>query len=221
MILNIYYIYILIIVAVIVGFTGLILFVLGLVQAKKVMWGFGLISMVLAFFIAYLTIHSAINKYSRRFSQHKQQEYPNQWGEDQYFYNDSTGETEYFPDSIYSNVISGYLKNRKMDLVFMKLLVNNELENMGIHVSKITQPNSTFENEFYSVVSLYLSFSESFWGLLELKSYDEKRYELSSSIIEVSQSRGMDLYVDFNLENNVKLKDIDYLTLSVAEKEEL
>jgi len=165
------------------------------------------------------SINLAINEYKSRSATIEYPINPELFETDPYYDIDSLETIEYFPDSLYSNVITGYIKNRKSDLILMKLLIDREIEYSGIHVVKLTQPSSRVEKEFYKMISLYLSFSDNFQGLLELKSFNHEFDELSSNIIEVSQVDGNDIYVDFSIDK-IELKEIDFITLSLASQEE-
>jgi hypothetical protein len=207
-------IYLLLILAIVVGFVGMILFVLGLGQGRRKIWITGLFSMVAAGFFGLVTLMGMINRYSHRYEARQYSPPP----VDEYQYrHDSLALIEYYPDSNYSNILNGYLLNRKEKLVAVRLMISKELENKGVSVLKITQPSGEVERRFYDFISLNLSFSEHFMGLLELKSFDDSEYQLHSTVIEVSQDSGRDIYVDFNLGDHVKLRDIEFLTLSIRD----
>lgn len=211
--------YMLIFFILIFGIIGLILLIVGLIQSKRGLWIAGICSLLLSASGIFFSINHAINKYRDRSVRVEYPDYSEPFETDPYYDLDSLETIEYFPDSVYSNVITGYIKNKKSDLILMKLLIDREVEYSGINVMKLTQPSSRVEKEFYKMISLYLSFSDNFQGLLELKSFDRDFDELSSNIIEVSQIEGNDIYVDFSIEK-IRLKEIDYITLSLASQKE-
>lgn len=201
------------------GILGFVLLIVGLIQSKKGLWIVGICSLLLSTSGIFFSLSHAINKYRNQSTSIEFPVYPDFHDTDPYYDLDSLETVEYFPDSVYSNIITGYIKNKKSDLILMKVMIGREIGNNGIHVLKLTQPSSRVEDDFYKMVSLYLSFSENFQGLLELKSFNQDYNQLSANIIEVSQVDGNDIYVDFSLEKT-RLKEIDYLTLTLADQEE-
>jgi len=212
--------YMLIFFIMIFGLIGLIFLIVGLIQSKKGLWIAGIFSLLLSVSGIIFSISHAISKYNSATATMEYPVFPELFDPDPYYDLDSLETIEYFPDSVYSNVITGYIKNKNSDLILMKLLIDREIEHQGIHVTKLTQPSSRVESDFYKMISLYLVFSNNFRGLLELKSFNKDHDELSSNIVEVSQVDGNDIFVDFSIKKT-KLKEIDFITLSLAQQEEL
>ena len=183
---------------------GLIIFIVGLARNKK-SFSFALIIGLYS-----ITLLSYRN-YPQSIKTHPDIEFK-LW--DDTFYADSDSlEISHSGKDYISGIISDEYNNNHRITIF----TDNKLKDEGISVIKIGQPTDRNDDSLLRIISCYFVFTKDFRGLITLEGVDNDDNIIGNSKVELSQPRGMHLYIDFTFDDTEIISESSHFELRLEE----
>ena len=201
--------YVLIILAIVIGLTGIALLIVGLVIKKQPIWISGIIGVVLAIIIVAFSIISSFSKIVHWLGgKGGHSTYQNY---DQQVVNDTTNKTVAL-DTAMVHEISGFIQGKNNSSVFIKISASDAVDQKGIELVKIEKPAATPINK--KGISVKINFIKDYNGTLQLEALDQKDKVISRAEMKMNVRTSKGYIIDFYFPGTTNFSLIDHCVLT-------
>jgi hypothetical protein len=201
--------YVLIILAIVIGLTGIALLIVGLVIKKQPIWISGIIGFVLAIIIVAFSIISSFSKIVHwlegKGGHNTYQNY------DQPEVNDTTNKTVAL-DTAKAHEISGFIQGKNNSSVFIKISASDVADQKGIELVKIEKPAATPANK--KVISVKINFNKEYNGTIQLRALDSGNKMIAQAEMKMNVRTSKGYIIDFYFPGTTNFSLIDHCILT-------
>jgi hypothetical protein len=200
-----------VIIAILLGITGIVFLILGLISSQPKKWIPGLITFLLALFFGIMAIVSSIRNIAEKVKDLNNYSNSNHW---QNTYNtDSLFKQELPVDSNFSEPASGFINDAENSLVYIRIYPHRDLLANKLTIQKITKGKAGKDK---LAIEIILDFETTFSGKLNLSIYSTDKVFLGESLVNITGNPGFQSKVNFPFSTDVKFSEADYGTLTIV-----
>ena len=208
----------LIIIALLIGLPGIILFILGLIQKKQIQWIIGsamiFVSLLIFVFSIVMMVRNSANFFRKNLNNNHSY-YSNKYDR----YSDENNDRENIEESDKTKEtfsddkgISGFIKGVDNKLTLIHVKTDQQLADKGVTIDKIE--DYTSQTLKRNGIPLKLNLTENFNGKITLTAYSADNTEISACTIIYSATKGDDQSLEFDFDKIVNFSDIKYCILT-------
>lgn len=208
---QVFHSFLFVIIAILLGITGIIFLTLGLINSQAKQWLPGLVCLLLAVFIGITGIINSIVSISEKVEKISHAPCPHQ----NKFNADSLAIRLKPVDSTFAEPVSGFIEDAGKNLVFLKIYPHQDLLKNKVSLQQIDKGNTEKDN---TTIAIFLHFGKSFSGKLQLSIYSSDEVFLGESLVHVSGNPGSQIKFNFPFSaNTVNFSEADYGTLKIIQ----
>ena len=203
-------IYLIFIGTLIIGMTGIVLLIVGLIQKTKSLWISGIISIALAIVLFLSSFVFGVYKFFTIIEKAAKSNYQYidyQYKKTPYYNNEDSTETSL--DNNYGQPQTGIIEDDNSSEVFVKVYPNKTITAQEIDLIKIERNKKTKKN----TICLLISFEQKYNGEFILNAYDANNYLIDSSKVMIQMNANMENTIEFIFPKSTNFSIISYLTL--------
>ncbi|MFH0866997.1 MAG: hypothetical protein V1904_12445 [Bacteroidota bacterium] len=206
--------FLLIIISILSGITGIILFITGMFKGKTKMWISGLVFFAAGIIIGIMNFNKSLsvitdNTVVNADSTIAKKKHNN------YVFSDSTTYSERPVDSTYAEPISGMVEDEDFKKVYIKIFPSRDIKSCGLSLEDVE--NGHHSKEVSKAIAVVLNVDKAFSGNLMIHAYDYEKKLLGKSTAKVKGLMGDRKTVNFPFTKSIDFSLIDYCTLGFEE----
>jgi hypothetical protein len=210
---------ILLLITIIIGSLGLILFILGLILKKPGQWIPGIIFTVVSVILGIYSLiqfGDSIRHTSFRSNYNFTYNYNDTENDD------TNNETPTAPEDKTNATkdennsrISGFIQDDDKSLIYIKLYPEAELYDLGLKITKIDTYNGSGKDK--KVIPLEINFANKFKGNLQLILFSSDNEELGSSNVQINQDGNTTFTIKFVFNKTANFLKTDHARLKTSD----
>lgn len=200
-----------VIIAILLGISGILFLVLGLISSQPKKWIPGLIAFLLAIFIGIFSIVSSIQNIAEKVRRFNNYTSSHHWQNT--FNADSLFEQQRPVDTAFTEPVSGFIEDEENSLVYIRIYPHHNLSDK-LTIQKFNKGKAE-KNKL--AIEILLDFETKFSGKLNLSIYSNNKVLLGESLINITGNPGFQSKINFPFSTDVKFSEANYGTLTIVQ----
>ena len=187
--------------------------IIGISRRKVHIWLLSIVMILIALVFGVTGIYNGVRNFLSNSGISTGKEFFHHWQENRGREAKITNFVDEIPIENYTDSTNGCFVNDQGEQEIVKIISTKRLSGKGIilYDQDVIVENTSPGND---VVYLNLRFNRPFRGYLNLMAFDENRRGITKSTLQFDINDTLDLRVEFFLENEFSLQDVDYWTLT-------
>jgi len=206
-------IYLFIILAVIIGITGIIFLIIGISRKKVRVWVISIFVLLIALILGAGGIYLGVRKVLNGQDFNREKKYIHRWGGDNK--PDSVDESfvDEIPEDSYTLEANAITVDVEGEAKMVQVLATKKLNKKGVFFES-SDPLLEMQDLDDNFIYLNIRFDRSFRGYLRLKAFDKEKNGIARSRVEVDINDSLTLQLAFHFDDDFSDSDLSYCTLS-------